>query len=487
MTFSVIASAAAAGTTSGIDTTGADLLVAVVGAESPTISDSKGNTWTGLTLQSSTGSSKIFYCLTPTVGSGHTFDPGVSYRAVAVLAASGADAYEAENGAIGTTPLSTGSLTPSVDDCLVVAAGGYGHDANTFGIGGGFTIAASRDGVTGVSYGALIAYLIQTTAAAANPSISWSGSPGENQNAHLAVFTPVVGGGTTLTIQDATHGHTADGVSLTQQHQLAVQDASHAHSADNLALTQQHELAVADATHGHTAENLTLSTEIELSIADALHSHSVDNITLVQQHVLVVADATHGHSADNAVLETGTNLAVADASHGHTVDNLVLTQQHVLVVADALHGHTADNVVLIDPAALEQQPTLGGRGSRGLLDLDTDAHIRAVEELHEARLKQRQADEQPAPVSIEEGKSDQVEQMKPGRSRKRKGPVLPADVIAAGIDPAAKTLSAADAAADHLSMVSKAGLPAKVQQVEAADSVNDDEFAIVLAQFLLAA
>lgn len=161
------------------------------------------------------------------------------------------------------------------------------------------------------------------------------------------IFLGVAAGGSiTLTINDATHGQTADGVSLTQQHQLAVQDASHAHAVDNLALTQQHELAVDDATHGHAADNLTLSTELTLSIADALHGHAVDNITLVQQHVLVVADATHGHSADNVVLETGTNLTIADATHAHTVDNLVLTQQHVLVVADAFHQHSADNVVL---------------------------------------------------------------------------------------------------------------------------------------------
>ena len=163
----------------------------------------------------------------------------------------------------------------------------------------------------------------------------------------IQIYWPGAGGGAVnLVIQDATHGHTADSLALTQQHQLAVQDASHAHTADNLVLTQAHQLAVADATHAHAADNVTLSTELTLSIADALHGHSVDNITLVQQHVLVVDDATHGHSADNVVLATGTNLAVADASHAHTVDNLVLTQQHVLVVADAFHQHSADNVVL---------------------------------------------------------------------------------------------------------------------------------------------
>lgn len=305
------------------------------------------------------------------------------------------------------------------------------------------------------------------------------------QRARTYFFPVASGGGVDLVINDASHGHSADGATLTQQHQLAVQDAAHAHAADSLTLTQQHALVVADAAHGHAADNLTLSTEIELSIADALHGHSTDSITLVQQHVLVVADAAHGHSADSVVLETGATLAIADASHAHAADNLVLTQQHVLVVADALHGHSADSIVLVDPDAQVQQQTLGGRGSRGLLDLDTDAHIRAVEELHEARLKQRQA-EQPAPVVEARGRPEQpqqIEQPKTAKTRKRKSQsaVLPSDVIAAGIDPEAQVTK------QPAKVEATATLPAKVQQVEAADAVNDDEFAIVLAQFLLAA
>lgn len=113
---------------------------------------------------------------------------------------------------------------------------------------------------------------------------------------------PSAGGGITLVIQDATHGHTADGVSLTQQHQLAVQDANHAHAVDNLALTQQNQLSVADATHGHAADNVTLAAGDTLAIADATHGHAADNIALTQDHVLVVADAFHQHSADNVAL-----------------------------------------------------------------------------------------------------------------------------------------------------------------------------------------
>lgn len=402
--------------------------------------------------------------------------------AISLTASSDTEAYAAglvldqEDGTLAERSVSDGS--PG-SDSLRYAALNSGLSAPP-------SVGANTTSLDSEDFGArAIALCRETTAGQGARNIGWSsGSSDDRAAVYVAIYETSGAGAVDLNIADATHGHTADNLGLTQQHQLAVQDASHAHAADNLALTQQNNLSVADATHGHVADNITLSTEIELSIADALHSHSADNITLVQQHVLAVVDATHGHSADNVVLETGTNLAVADATHAHTVDNLALTQQHVLVVADAFHQHTADNIVLVDPLAQEQQQTLGGRGSRGLLD--TEAHIRAVDELHEARLKQRQAEqsdqiEAPAEQARQSGR---IEQPKPAKVRKRKGSVLPADVIAGGIDPApvaTKRPATVGAASKAEAQVHQ------VQQVEAAGAVNDDEFAIVLAQFLLAA
>jgi hypothetical protein len=55
----------------------------------------------------------------------------------------------------------------------------------------------------------------------------------------IVVAPPGVSGTpeTTLVVQDATHGHAVDNVTLTQQHSLVVQDATHAHAADNATLT----------------------------------------------------------------------------------------------------------------------------------------------------------------------------------------------------------------------------------------------------------
>lgn len=159
------------------------------------------------------------------------------------------------------------------------------------------------------------------------------------------LFVVSAGGAADLVIADATHGHTSDGLTLTQAHQLAVADAAHAHAADGLTLTQAHALAVADATHAHAADGLVLSTEDALAVADGLHGHVADGLVLTQAHVLAVAQALHAHAADSPVLGTGDALQIAEAVHGHLADNLGLTQAHVLAVLEALHAHVADNVV----------------------------------------------------------------------------------------------------------------------------------------------
>lgn len=122
------------------------------------------------------------------------------------------------------------------------------------------------------------------------------------------IWVPVsVGGGsaTDLTIQDATHAHTADGVTVTLDTTLAVQDATHAHTADSLTLTLDTTLAIDEALHAHTADNLTLSVSgaTNLVIADALHAHTADSLVISLGYVdLVIQDATHAHTADNITL-----------------------------------------------------------------------------------------------------------------------------------------------------------------------------------------
>lgn len=195
MSFSLISNIFGVGqltfTTSSIDTTGATLLVAHVSSfavtAEPTLTDSKGNTWIGLTAQveGGTSRSRLFYAANPSVGTGHTFtltDPGGNiFAGLEVQAWSGASItlpFDVENGGTQSsgTSLATGSVTPSVNNELVVT-GAHIHTtgSGTISIDSGFSISdQDQGGAVPARFASAMAYLVQSTAGAVNPSWSWS-------------------------------------------------------------------------------------------------------------------------------------------------------------------------------------------------------------------------------------------------------------------------------------------------------------------------
>ncbi len=174
-------------TTSSVDTTGANLIVLATGnyapGSQPTVSDSKGNSWTVINTYTAILSRvKMWYCLNPTVGSGHTFTASTSGAApaICVSAFSGvkaSSAYEAETGsnvAPGTS-LQPGSITPAEDNEVQVTALAISA-VETLSINSSFSITDQIALVAGKNYGLGMAYRIQTTATAVNPTWSWSAS-----------------------------------------------------------------------------------------------------------------------------------------------------------------------------------------------------------------------------------------------------------------------------------------------------------------------
>lgn len=177
-------------TTSAINTTGASLIVAVAVLYSinslggQTFTDSNGNTWAALVAQTSANGntrSVLYYCYAPTVGSGHTFtfsEAGHNiYCSLCVSAWSGAGSspFDVENGSKtdSATSLATGSITPSAGKELIITGFGAAGVARSYTINGGFTITDSVTGAPGLE-GSSLAYLIQTSATAANPTWSWT-------------------------------------------------------------------------------------------------------------------------------------------------------------------------------------------------------------------------------------------------------------------------------------------------------------------------
>jgi hypothetical protein len=195
-------------TTDAISTVGADLIV--VHASHLTlavtsVSDNQGgNTYTqliGSSKQVGTVSSSYWYLQAPATSATHTFsvdEPTTAVLNIDVLAFSGSRStpQQHENGAASgsAATLATGSITPGEDNCLVVAGLVHNDPSSPLAsVDGGFTIGTKVDAVAATSFGSQLAYLIQTTATAANPT--WTVSPAMFMTVGIVDFTPALGPG----------------------------------------------------------------------------------------------------------------------------------------------------------------------------------------------------------------------------------------------------------------------------------------------------
>ena len=192
-------------TTDAANMTGADTLFLLVTqstsiATDATITDSVGgNTWEKVIRSDNAEFScaTLFRCAGASVSSSMTVTAEIDNNGCAfglvLLGFSGGhatpDNLTESNSADGVTSIAAGSssLTPSLNDCVVIAGMAPGVDQS---IDGGFSI-VKIDAVGGESWGAAAGYLIQTTAAAVNPTFSWSGTT--DAATVLASFRPATG------------------------------------------------------------------------------------------------------------------------------------------------------------------------------------------------------------------------------------------------------------------------------------------------------
>jgi len=151
-----------------------------------------------------------------------------------------------------------------------------------------------------------------------------------------------------LVVDDATHGHTVDSVTVTQQHTLVVSNALHSHTVDNVTIIQQHTLAVDNTLHSLTSDTPWIIYNTSLAVNDALHGHTVDNVIITQQHTLVVNNASHALTFDAVTISQQHTLVVNDTTHGLTFDGNLLFNQFLLMNKpdDAIHGILSDNVII---------------------------------------------------------------------------------------------------------------------------------------------
>lgn len=174
-------------TSPAISTVGSSLLVMTVAAAYAIVpSDSQGNTWSALTAHNSSGGSaqvQIYYCASPSTSASHTFTvdstTGNAYPSICVAAFNHTtpSPFDQQNQADAggyTTSCSTGSITPLFNGELIVAGLETHGEISGQGITNSMTITDTNPGVASQSLGSAMAYVVQTTAAAINPTWSWA-------------------------------------------------------------------------------------------------------------------------------------------------------------------------------------------------------------------------------------------------------------------------------------------------------------------------
>jgi hypothetical protein len=196
-------------TTGAFDTTGATLLAIWVSGYNvnpnyTTPTDSKSNTWAvGPHYKNSNQvGGQWFYCLSPTVGSGHTFSMTTTGQFatfyVAWADSIAASAFDGSTGAGSTsgTSLASGSITPTQAGDLILS--GHTSEVNTtYAVDSGMTVLQQTPYVASTHEGGALAWVIQGAAAAINPSWSWTGSTPNSESSVIAFKSTGGGGGFT--------------------------------------------------------------------------------------------------------------------------------------------------------------------------------------------------------------------------------------------------------------------------------------------------
>lgn len=182
-----------AATSPPVDTTGCDIIWLVQANinGAPNVLDSEGNSWSSAALGATANIyCQIFYCQNPITSTMHVFTantPAIG-TALAMLGASGSvsSPFDQVSGANNdsTTSQQPGSVTPTEDYEILILGVSESDDGT---VDSGFTIAEQVSPWAGNNVGVALAYKIQTTAGAENPT--WTLAGGANQvNALLTTY-----------------------------------------------------------------------------------------------------------------------------------------------------------------------------------------------------------------------------------------------------------------------------------------------------------
>jgi hypothetical protein len=177
---------------SSCNTTGADFILVTSlnfgsgGCTAGNLTDNKSNSYTLIGPYNNSGSRYLcmWYATNPTVGTGHTWTQANSYYTATIVSAwssvitsSPLDVHTGSSSSSSTTTISTGSVTPSVNNDLCVASGtGYFGGSDTSwseaSPAANFTTVQYVASAGGSNAGGILGYQVQTTATATSTTVT---------------------------------------------------------------------------------------------------------------------------------------------------------------------------------------------------------------------------------------------------------------------------------------------------------------------------
>lgn len=403
--FHTAAGGTSAGATTGAqNSTGSDGIRLLVnhftGGTYPTISDTKGNTYTKVVDQLG-GTGNVYntawwYCDAPVVGTGHTFSAlGTgSFATIAAIGFSGgasSSSLDQHSGAgTGTNGnvVTPGSVTPGQDNELILTGVLFNQSSQTVGVDSGFTLTDQGAPTSGFNFGIAIAYKIQTTATAVNPT--WTATSATDGMAAVTATFKAAGSGNvdadfsltqTLAATDAATGAAVASTSFTTA--LAASDTSVSSAVAATALSKI--LAVTDTAVGASVGTLTVSVTpgmspsgtgqsvVSMSFAETLDLSAVGAVTFFADFALAITSvlAASGIGGASATITLTKTPGISDTATGQAAAALALAETlalSALATLAASAGLTLSLVSYFTVSGIAGTPT----GTQKFLTLKID-------------------------------------------------------------------------------------------------------------------
>lgn len=181
--------------TSGIDTTGANLLLVelvwYVGASFPGFTDSYGNTWTKIGSDTGDGqgitATSVYYVnsQTPNVGPGHTISFGQTCYFTAWYSST-AWTFDTDGGGGGPTPITRTTISPTAGKLITTVAGQ--NNGNFSGLNSGWALLDNTSFVSSVRFASGFAYFTDPSTTTADAIWALT-SPPNYITYHITSFT----------------------------------------------------------------------------------------------------------------------------------------------------------------------------------------------------------------------------------------------------------------------------------------------------------